>query len=211
MASLGGHRITRIRSTGLAAITVEVESPYTDKIFQLYAGRSLVGKTPTVGLYSITGQIADTLCPTPIAVVMVDLVDRDTEYGHLLPRRPWNRYRAAWAATSFPADARWFSIHGSPAAGESIDYESPLLRIPFAGDGAYEADLPEITGCGEWSYAIVPRDDALPDGNGGTPAEMSVQAIVFPPDVLVNDLDQRMSVVVADGIATVEFQYNWPA
>lgn len=208
-ASLGEFRISAIEWSGRHALTVEVESPHVDRYWQMYAGRRLVGVSTYLGQKRVIGQVMPTHCATPITIVMVDTVDRATDFGNSLPRRPWNRFRFGWSASAFPADSRWFAISASPAAGEAVDYSTFLARVAYVGNGAYGFDLPAVNECGQWLYGVTPFDDAVPNGNAGTPAELAVDALVYPPDIAIGDDDQRLTAeMVADDLV-VSFAYDW--
>ncbi len=209
-ASLSRYTITDIYWSGRRALTVELETEYTDRHIQMYAGRKLVGVSNR-GQLIVTGQAEPTHCPTPILIVMVETADRLTDFSALLPRRPWNRYRLGWTAAGYPADSKWFAIHASPDAGEPVDYDSVLSRVAYIGDQTYSFELPAIDECGAWTWGVLPRDNAVTDGNPGTAAEQSVDAVVYPPDVFLEDDDQRLAVSINAGVLTVGFQYDWVA
>lgn len=208
-ASLGEFQIEDIYWSGRNALTVVIATARTDRFIQIYAGRKLVGVSSSLGALTVTGQVQPTHCPTPITIVTVDSDNRANDYGEQLPDRPWNRYRIRWSAASFPSDSRWFAISASPAATEPVDYATTLTRVAFLGDGTYAFELPAVNECGEWTYGITPLDDALPTGNAGTPAELAVDALVYPPDVLTNDDGTRLTADIAAGLLTVGFAFQW--
>lgn len=208
-ASLGEFKIEEISWSGRHALTVRIDTARTDRFIQIYAGRKLVGVSKAPGVLTVTGQVQPTHCPTPITIVTVDGADRDTEYGARLPRRPWNRWRVAWSATSYPADSRWFAISASPMADAAVDYDVILARVSYIGNGTYAFDLPAVNECGQWTYGVAPYDDAMPAGNRGTTDEMSVNALVYPPDLLTRDDGTRFTADIADGLLTVDFEFNW--
>ena len=81
------------------------------------------------------------------------------------------------------ADLVGFHVYGSPAAGESVDYATPLETITAypggiatGGSGSY-GWTSDALDSGTWSFAVVPFDAA---GNLGTTATSSV-AISVPP------------------------------
>jgi hypothetical protein len=210
MPSLGRFTLTKIFWSGQNALTCELSSEFNDKIFQMYAGRHLVGVTNSAGDVRLTGQVGATRCPPPITIVMCDLVDRDTDFGSRLPDRPWNEYTIGWDANTFPADSAWFAVYGSAAPGGAVNYSSTLRRTPFAGDGTYSQDLPDLPLCGVWKYGVVATDDALNLGNAGDAAELAITVLLFPPDVLVDEQGRRLTVAIAGGNVTVGFNYDWP-
>lgn len=209
VASLGEYTIEQIEWSGRNALSVRIDTARTDRFIQMYAGRKLVGVTNTAGLLTVTGQVQPTHCPTPVTIVTVDSDDRYTEYGHLLPRRPWNRWRVAWSASAYPADSRWFAISASPAAEAAVDYDVVLARVEYIGNGSYSFELPAVNECGQWTYGVLPYDNAMPNGNRGTPDEMAVEALVYPPDLLPRDDGTRFAAAIADGVLTVDFEFNW--
>ncbi|MES2793208.1 MAG: hypothetical protein V4719_26600 [Planctomycetota bacterium] len=208
-ASLGEFTVEDISWAGRNALTVTIATAHTDRFVQIYAGRKLVGVSNFAGQLSATGQVQPTHCPTPITVLIVDSADRATNFGSQLPRRPWNRFRIGWNAASFPTDSRWFAICASPAANEPVDYSLALARVAYLGDGSYGFELPAVNANGEWIYGVMPLDDAMPFGNAGTPAEMAVDALVYPPDVAIDENGRRLTAAIADGVLNVGFDFDW--
>ena len=207
-AQLGELRITGIEWTGQRALSVEVETTRADLYLQLYAGRRLAGVSERSGSGRVTGQVLSK-SPIPLTIVLVPAAERETDYGQRLPRRPWNQYRVNWSATGFPADTKWFDVAQS-AEGESVDFATAQSRVPFyEGLEAYSFELEPFDESGTYEVGIRPRDDALPDGNPGTAATLTIPASVYPPDVQLNEDGTRLSVNVSDGNLEASFQYDW--
>lgn len=201
--------ITSIEWDGRNALTVEIATAKTDRFVQMYAGKRLAGVSTYPGQNIVTGQVQPTHCPTPITIILVDPVDRNTNFGAKLPRRPWNRWIAYWSATSFPADSKWFTVSMSAAAGEAVDYTKVLARVAYIGDGAYRFELPAVNECGQSTTGITSWDDALPNGNEGGNEELAVEALVYPPDVAIDENDQRLACSILGDVVKVAFNYDW--
>lgn len=207
-AFLGGFKITSLAWTGPTAIAVTIQTDYTDRYLQLYAGRRLIGVTTGPGLLTVVGQLQSAHCPHDLMIVMCDAADHLTDFGQQLPLRPYNQFNLAWSASSYPADAKWFEITGCLVANGAVDPDNVIARVAYIGDGAYDFLLPPVTAPGDWTYALTPRDDAAPSGNAGTAAQLAKYALPYPPDILLSD-DTRLTADVAAGVLTVSFAYDW--
>lgn len=207
--STGGFEITEVRWVGRASLRVTVATAFTGRYFQLYAGRQLIGVSSIAGEDFVIGQLFRAHCPHCLTVVMCEEGEQLTDYGSQLARRPFNQFQMAWNADSFPADAKWFELTAATAAGESVDTENVIARVAYIGDGDYRFLFPPVTEPGEWEYRITPLDDAIPSGNAGTPTDVTLSTIPYPPDVLMNDENTRLDVSIAEGVLTVDFEYDW--
>ena len=87
--------------------------------------------------------------------------------------------------------------------------ESPatfrVARVPFLGNTDYRFLLPPLTAGGAWEYAVVPRDGSLPEGNAGTPATVTIDAAVYPPDLTRQADGSRFSIAVDAGDLVLGF------
>ena len=208
-AFLGGYQIERVGMVGLTAVAVTITTDYTDMYLQLYAGRRLIGVSRSAGVHRVVGQLVPAKCPHALTVVMVSAADLLTDFGSQLPKRPLNQFQLAWAAASFPSDAKWFEITACIAADGAVDPDNVVARVAYRGDGSYEFILDPINAPGTWSNKITPRDDAMPRGNAGPAAEVALAAVPYPPDVAVDDDGNRLLCAVNAGELTVSFAYDW--
>lgn len=208
-AFLGGFVMTDVRPAGVTAIAVIVESDFTDRYFQLYAGRRLIGVTDSPGQLRIIGQLQPADCPHALTPVMVTADDRLTNFGPQLPPRPLNQFRIDWEANSFPADSKWFEISAARTVDEAVDPDNVIYRLPYIGDGLYSSFLPPIDGAGQCAYRVTSIDDAFPDGNATHYEEITAEAIPYPPDVRRGDDGQRLAVDLTTGTLTVSYEYDW--
>lgn len=208
-AFLGGFEITAVRRVGLAAVRVDVATDYTNRLFQLYAGRKLIGVSSTAGVTFVVGQLQLAHCPHALTVVMVTDADRLTDFGSQLPPRPFNQFQISWQADSFPADAKWFELAAATAVDGEVDPDNIIARVAYLGDGDYQFTLPPVDEPGAWQYRITPRDDAFPAGNAGTPVTIEKEIYPYPPDVAVDAAGTRLTASVDDGVLTVSFEYDW--
>lgn len=206
---LGGMRIVNSGWMGYRAVFVDfVSSHRSGFVFQLYANRTMIGRTTLATERRIIGQLVDEDSPAPLTLIRVDSGNALTDYGPQIPQRPWNRFNLQWSASSFPADAACFEITGSTEADGAIDPENVIARVPFNGDGAYQYALPPIARSGDWQYAVTPRDNSMPLGNAGTSQTVTVAAVVPPPDVVMDQDGKRFTLTADEGVITAEFVYG---
>lgn len=209
MYFLGGHTITKAGWAGPRAVYVEFVSQYTSGwVWQLYAGRKRIGSTLVPADRRVVGQLIVDDAPAPLTVVRVDIANRLTDYGPQLPEMPWHRFLLQWSAASYPADTDRFIITASSAPGEAADANNVLAEPQFIGDGDYQLVLPPLPQSGAWTYRITPVDNALPDGNTGTPEDVTVTAEVPPADLAMQSDGNRFTAAVSGGVLTVSFGYG---
>lgn len=205
---LGGHTIVAAGWVGPRAVYVDFVSQYTAGWhWQLYAGRKLIGATTSSTARMVTGQLIVDDAPAPLTLVRVDAANRTTDYGDLLPVLPWNRFILLWTVSGYPADAHHFDVLQSPAAGEPVDTDEPIARVPFRGNGSYNYPPAPLPTAGEWNFRIVPRDNALPLGNAGTATDISITAAIAPADVPFDADGNRFSLSVDEGDLVAAFSY----
>lgn len=206
-AFLGGFAITFIGWAGPNAVDVRFSTLETGWLYQLYAGRTRIASTQLSTERRLVGQLFPDDTPTPLTVVRVSVADRLTNFGPRLPAWPWNRFRLAWSASSYPADTRYWDILASPAAGEAVDANNLVGRVLFAGDGDYQFAAPPLASSGEWTYRVTPRDQTFPAGNAGDSEEVAVNALVLPKDVTEDADGNRFSLIAAGGNLVAAFEY----
>lgn len=207
---VGGHRITKVGWLSPTAVYVDFVSEYTTNwLWQLYANRKLIGRTVSGTVRRIVGQLSESHIPAPLTLVRVDPGNVLTDYGSLLPKVAWSRFNVSFEAETDPdLDTDRFEITGSLTAGGAVNADNLLVTEPFIGTGTYQVMLPPLTGSGVWSYAITPRDDALPVGNAGTATEFEIDAVVMPRDLVMDSSGNRFSLSAASGVVTASFV--WP-
>lgn len=207
-AYLGGMTIVKAGWLGQRSLFVEFVSDYTSGwLWQLYANRTLIGRTSSPRERRVVGQLLDAAVPAPLTLLRVDSANALTDYGASLPAQPWNRFALEWTAAGYPSDAHHFEVTGSLEAGEAVDADNVLANIPFTGNGPYRFVLPPLASAGDWSFAITPRDDALPAGNAGTVEEVTITAAVPPPDLPFDDEGDRFTLSAEAGVVTAAFSY----
>lgn len=204
---LGGYEPVATGWIGRNHPYIDIESAETDRLFQLYAGGRLVGATRLPSDRRVSGLIRPDNGPSPLQILSIDPLDRLVDYSDRLLPLPTNLYRLTWSAASMPADTKRFVITGSTAPGGAVDPANVLGEVRYYGDGDYSFDLPPITACGVWQFAVTPYDDALADGNAGTDDSVSV-TVVVPPDDLVQDADgNRFTATTDAGVLAVSLTY----
>lgn len=206
MPFLGGFRILRAGLAGANAVYLEFATDSTDELYQLYAGRTLIGCTARPSERRVVGQLFPSDVPYPLSIMRVTQLERLTDFGALLPPFPWNRFRLAWSVAAASADTHHFDVTASPAAGEPAS-DTPIAAVPFRGNGSYEFTVPPISASGAWAYVITPRDDAKPLGNAGTPLSVTITALVPPPDVTPDSAGNRFDLTVDEGNLVASFDY----
>ena len=189
---------------GYSAIYVDFVSQYSSGyLWQLYANRTLIGRTSSGTQRRITGQLVSSALPAPVTLVRVDPSDATTDFGALLPELPWTRFALEWSANSFPADTDHFTITAGTSPGGSVNAANVIANVPFIGNGAYSFDLPGVSAPGVWSYGVTSRDDAKPLGNPSAVATCSVTVLAPPADLGADSKGNRFTLAAVSGLLTV--------
>ena len=208
MYYLGGMTIQYAGWINPTTVYIDFVSQYTtDWLWQLYCNRSLVGCTRSPSERRMVGQLVASVLPAPLTLVRVDAANILTDYSAFLPVEAWNRFKVDWVTAGMSADTDHFDIVESDAPGGSIDLTNVIAKVPFGVDGAYSFELPPFEANGAWAVGIVPRDNALPLGNAGTPATLTANVLTPPPDVAFNADGSRFVAAIAAGVLTVSFVY----
>lgn len=217
MPFLGGFDITDIGWAGAAAVYVDLDhgGTYTSRLFQLYAGRRLIGVTraPTARYAQIIGQVPTGGAASPLSVLVVEESERDTNFGHIFTRKPYSVYRATWLDPGNPdGDLHHFDVVAGANPGEAYDADNVVARVPyFAGQASYSIDLPPLPDSGEWSIAVIARDNTQPLGNAGTPQDATITALVYPPALVARGDGRPFGISIANGVLTVDYDCGTPA
>lgn len=197
---LGGHTITAAGWDGPRAVFVTFVSDYlAGWHWQLYAGRTLIGATHSPTARRVVGQVLADDAPATLTLIRVDAANRLTDYGASLPDVPTHRFALEWTATGYPADASHWDLTGNTAAGGDVDDANLIARIEYRGDFGYRFELPPLPTAGEWKYRLTPRDNALPSGNAGTAANITIDAELPPPDFALQSDGNRFTLTVDEG------------
>lgn len=215
MPYLGGYEIRSVEWAGRNAVRVAFradgwDAGSVDRYYQLYAGRRLIAVTDQADERTLVGAVPFGVRATPLWICVVTLSERLTEFGYLAGWLPINAARVRFQAPDpVPADLHHFDVCLSPAAGEEADLANVVGRLRYdSAREEYTFDLPPFATGGEWSVAIVGRDDAKPEGNAGEPLTGSIAAVVYPLDVVLQQDGSRLTGSVANGVLSVGFQ--WP-
>lgn len=200
---LGGMKMTAAQWVSTHAVRVHFTSTWgTACVYQLYAGRSLIGSTTNPSERSIVGQLQPSTWPQFLQLVAVAPAQRLTDYGSSLPLRPYNRVRITAAITDPDGDAAFVELTGGTTPGGAVDDANVLDRIPFKTAGDYSITTAPLEGSGEWNFELATLDDKPPDGNRSTPLEVSATVLATPPDVSLSG-GRRLSVALDAGVATI--------
>lgn len=209
MSKYLGARITNVELASLTEIRVTFESAH-DMIHQIYIGRTLAGVTNAATDRQITIQYFAEVTPSPLQMMALTTGEGyTTDNGALLPNRPYNLHTAEWTSSGSAADTDRFVITGPATEGGAPIATNILGAVPYTGDGSYDFDLPALESSGSWQFGITGYDDACGDdllnqGNAGTVGTLTIDADVYPPDVVEQSDGNRFGVTVAAGTATVE-------
>lgn len=205
---LGGTRITGAEWLSAAALAVRFTSTYgSTYLYQLYAGRSLAGTTASPTARQVVGQIAPSQWPQHLTLLAVEPSQRLTDYGALLPRRPYNKARLRFQTSGWPSDARSIDVLAGTTPGGAVDADNRIARVPFDTNRQYAILTPPMPGSGQWNFEVIGRDDTLPEGNAGTALALSAQLLAHPPDVALASDGSRFGVSIENQQATVTFAY----
>lgn len=204
---LGGLSITGGQWVGATSISVSFSTTWgTSYLYQLYAGRTLIGATSSRRQRKIVGQLVPTEWPQYLQVLAVAPADRDTDFGGSLPPRPYNRAKVHFTATAWPADSKTIEIRAGNSPGGAVDPENVVARAVFNGNRAYELTTEPLEGSGAWSLEVVGRDGRLSGGNEGDALAVSVDVIATPPDVSLDPSTlRRFSAVCSGGVVSISF------
>lgn len=204
---LGGFKIKAIGWLGPQSVIVVFSSSYgSSYLYQLYAGRTLIGVTRGTGDRSIIGSLSPSEWPQHLTLLAVAPENRLTDYGASLPLRPYNKVKLTFSTSSWPSDAKLIELSAGTAVGGAVDTTNVLKRVFYETDGTFTIYSTPMPGTGQWNFEIAGRDDKPPDGNRGTALAVSADVIAHPPDVVLQDDNTRFSVSIASGTATVTFE-----
>lgn len=210
MPFLGGLRITSIRWLAATTIAVTFTTTYgTDYVYQLYAGRTLIGSTAAGAERQIVTFLQPADWPEELTLLAVDPAARLYDYGALLPDRPYNRIKVQFTTTGWAAEeATRIELAAGDAPGEAVDLDHVVAREFFDTDRLYTLFTRPMPGSGEWALAVSGRDETTPAGNLGDPLELSADVLAHPPDVhLAGDGTRVELATETPGVLTVDFSY----
>lgn len=203
---MGGFKITRVAWLGSQSISVVFTSTYgSSYVYQLYAGRTLIGVTSSATDRTVVGDLEPSLWPQHLTLLAVSPANRLVDYGLSLPLRPYNRVRFSFSTSSWPSDSKCIELSAGTAVGGAVDVSNVVERIFFDTDRDFEILSPPMPGSGQWNFEIAGRDNRPPSGNRGTALAVNANVLAHPPDVVPNDDNTRLAVSVAGGEATVTF------
>lgn len=189
---LGGHQIVGATWEGPFALRVRFTTTYATMCHQVYVGRTLVGYTESVSSRQVMCNVAPSDWPEHgPQLLAVESANRATDYGALLPPRPYNAVKLKWTTTGWSPDTRFCEIVASVEPDEPVDLENVIANVLFDDDREFEFITNPLPGTGEWDFEIAGRDATLPDGNRGTATSVSASILAHPPDVqFFNDYDR---------------------
>mgnify|MGYP007083424885 CR=1 FL=1 len=206
MPFLGGLRILSIVYPSPLAVQVTFATTYTDKLYQLYAGRKRIGATGDLAERAIVAQLQSSFYPQHIAIVAVDPADRLLDLGDELPKRPYNRVRIRFTTDSSPSDMEFLDVTGADEPGGEVNPDNLIERVPFDIDRQYEILTPPLSGSGVWPFKVAGRDNKPVGGNAGPALDLEATVLAYPPDVAMTSADgPRFSVAIDAGVATATF------
>lgn len=204
---LGGFEITHYGWLGTHSLGVWFTSTYTDKIHQLYCGRQLIGETRGVSDRLVIGTMVPADWPNHIQILAVDTDQAGSDFGALLPDRPYNRAKISVTVSGW-TDAKYLDVTAGTAPSGAVDDSNLIYREFYDSDRTYTMVVPAtdtFRGSGTWNLEVTGRDDKIPGGNLGTAKALSVNVLSHPPDVTLQPDGSRFSITVSGGEVTVDF------
>lgn len=207
MPYLGGHKIDSATWLDSHSIVVRFTSTYTDKLFQLYAGRTLIGTTDNYDDRIIVGSLFPSDWPQALQMLAVDSDEVTTDFSSSLPDRPYNRAKVSATVSSWTG-AKYISVYSGTTPGGSVDTSEPIYTELYDTDRTYDMVVPAVgtfEGSGTWNLEVIGRDDKEPAGNIGTAKTLTVSVLSAPPDVPVQADGSRLTVAAETGTATIDF------
>ena len=212
MFYVGGFDITEIGWAGASSVYVVINhgGAYTGHLFQLYAGRTLIGVTADVWETRIVGPLPIGGPASPLSVLAVDPVDRLTNVGPYLCRKPYNDFKLSWPDPGDPdSDTHHFDIVAGRNPGETYDLTNVVMRVPYtAGRAIYDITIPPFADSGDWHLAVVPRDNAQPLGNAGDETPLTIPALVYPPALQPQPNGRSFIPTLAAGSLSIDYTYG---
>lgn len=203
---LGGLRLTGATWLSPSTLRVRFTSTHGDAAcYQLYAGRTRIGDCAAAGR-AITASLAPSDWPEHLTLLAVDPAQRQTDYGSLLPLRPYNRARLAVTTVGW-TDAEFVDVLSGDAPGEAVNNANRIERILFDENRTYRILTPPLPGTGTWNLAAVGRDTRPNGGNLGTPIALAVDVLAHPPDLIPDSAGRRFALAIDEGVATIEGVY----
>lgn len=193
--------------------------------FQVYVGGKLAWRG--------TERFAAIHPPPSRVRVLIGAVgpgEEAVDFGASLGTPPADRARLSWTGGPFldpDGDVVGFRVHGSPAAGEPVDYSKILAEIPLgeaglvfdgwglggwgeggwgSAEGRYSWTSPRLAN-GAWSFAVLAVDGA---GNA-SPAASGTVSIKTPPNPPARGPDGRRLILAHNpGDQTVSLTWLEP-
>lgn len=203
---LGGFRITSASWASASSIRVDFESTYDNQyLYQLYAGRSLIGATTSTLERRIIAPLSWSLWPQVLAIVAIEPSTAGTNYGANLPERPYNKVIATVTTSSWPSDSRLVAIAWGDTPDGAVDYANEV-RTLYDTDRAYVLTSNPIGPSGEYNFAAYGYDDKPDDGNRGSTTTFTADLLTMPPDLVATD-GVRFTATATSGTATITYDY----
>lgn len=205
---LGGTRIVFVSWQGASTIRVDFVSIYSGKLYQLYAGRTLLGETTTTGEKHILATMTPTLWPEWLQVVAIDPELKGTDLGLQLPPRPYNKARIALDTTGWPDDAKAIEVISGTEPGGAVSTDNVVAhQLVINPDGPYTITTTPIGPSGQWNFEAYGIDDKPTDGNPGEPLELSCDLLTMPRDFDPQDDGTRFAVTADAGVMTLNYNF----
>lgn len=203
---LGGHEITGAWWLGSHSLNVEFTTTYaSDYQYQVYVNRILSGTTNTEDDRSILVTIQPSVWPQEITLLAVDPSEVLTDYGSILPPRPYNQARLT-ITTSGWTDAEYIETTAGTVPGGAVSSSNVIRRVLFGDNStAYTIITDPLPGSGTWNFKVAGRDGTEPDGNRGPETAVSVVILAHPPDFTPQDDGNRFSLAATGGNLEIGF------
>lgn len=203
---LGGLAWTACEWISAHAIRVSFSTTWsTAYVYQLYAGRRLIGVSVSPSARQVIGQLLPSRSPQVLTLLAVDPEDATTDFGSLLPPNAYNCVALGFTAAGMPSDTRWLEVTSGTTPGGAVSSSNVLALIPFDVDRSYEYTTDPLDGTGTWNFEIAARDNRPNNGNKGTALAISAAILSIPPDVDLRSDGSRFVLSITTQTLTVTF------
>lgn len=186
------------------SLRVRFRTTYASKLYQLYAGRTIIGRTGSVDERAVVGTLQPSLWPEYIQLLAVGPDEIDNDYGAQLPDRPYNRALVSVTTDGWD-DARYLDVVSGLIPGGGVNADNLIHRELFDTNREYTFRTPTFPGSGVWNLQVYGRDDKPVAGNPGDAVALQVKVLSHPPDVRFRSDGSRLQVSIESGQATINF------
>lgn len=206
---LGGMRILFIGWQGPSTIRVDFSSTYgVDYLYQLYAGRKLIGGTTTTGERFITAPLVPSDWPQWLQVVAITPDLQGSDLGSNLPERPYNAAKITLDTTGWPDDSKAIEVIAGTVPGGAVSPTNIVAhQLVIDPTATYTVFSEPLGPSGAWNFEAYGIDSRPPDGNHGTALALSTTLLTQPKDFAFQSDDSRFLASATSGTLTCSYTF----